>query len=283
MAAASIGVSSPRRRSVATLAYAALALVALCFAVPFLWLLFASVSREATLSTRLPTSATLDNFQAVLSNHDNLRALWNGVVISGGAAILTVVAAALAAYPLSRYQLRFRRPFLYTILFASGLPVTAIMVPVYGLFVRMHLVNSIPGTVLFMATTSLPFAIWIMKTFLDGVPIELEEAAWVDGASSMTGMRHVVLPLMAPGLGVVVLLTFVATWGNFFVPFILLQDPSKQPASVGIFQFFSSYGRVAYGQLAAYSIVYTAPVAALYLAVARYLGGAFNFSGAVKG
>jgi ABC-type Fe3+ transport system permease subunit len=85
---------------------------------------------------------------------------------------------------------------------------------------------------------------------MDGVPIELEEAAWTDGASPMRGLLRIVMPLMGPGLSVVAIYTFIGLWGNFFVPFILLLTPEKQPMSVTIYTFFGQYGQVVYGQLA---------------------------------
>lgn len=276
------GVTVARRRSVSVVVHLVLAVVALAFFAPLLWLLTASFDAEAPLSAQLPSAFTLDNFSQVLTWETSVRPLWNGLLMCGGAALVSVVSAVLCAYPLSRYQLRFRRPFLYLVLFASGLPMTAVMVPVYSMFVQVELVDSMFGTTLFLAATSLPIAIWMTKNFMDGVPISLEEAAWVDGASAMQALRSVVLPLIVPGMGVVAIFTFINAWGNFFVPFILLLDPAKQPASVGVFAFFGQGGLIAYGQLAAYSILYTAPVIALYLVVSRYLGGAFNLAGAIK-
>lgn len=276
------GVTVARRRSVSVVVHVVLAVVALAFLAPLLWLLTASFDAEAPLAARLPSAFTLDNFAQVLTWETSVRPLWNGLLMCGGAALVSVVSAVLCAYPLSRYQLRFRRPFLYLVLFASGLPMTAVMVPVYSMFVQVELVDSMFGTMLFLAATSLPIAIWMTKNFMDGVPISLEEAAWVDGASAMQALRSVVLPLIVPGMGVVAIFTFINAWGNFFVPFILLLDPAKQPASVGVFAFFGQGGLIAYGELAAYSILYTAPVIALYLVVSRYLGGAFNLAGAIK-
>lgn len=124
---------------------------------------------------------------------------------------------------------------------------------------------------------------------MDGVPVSLEEAAWVDGASAWKALLRVVLPLMLPGVTVVFIFTFMTTWafmttwGNFFVPFVLLLAPEKQPAAVTIYQYFGQQGEVAYGLLAAYSILYTMPVVALYALVQRTMGGAFAMQGAVKG
>lgn len=257
--------------------------IGLCFVVPLSWLVLASLDTHATYQTKFPDAPSLDNFQAVLTPDLTLRPLGNSLILAGGAAIVTVLAAVLAAYPLSRYTSRLNRPFLYVILFGTGLPITAIMVPVYGLFARTGLLGSTPATILFMAATSLPIAIWMTKSFMDSVPASLEEAAWVDGASRMAALRRILVPLMRPGLGVVFIFVFLQAWGNFFVPFVLLVSPSTQPASVSIFSFFGQYGAIAYGQLAAFSILYSAPVLLLYLLVSRGMGGSFSMSGAIKG
>ncbi|AUZ35021.1 sugar ABC transporter permease [Arthrobacter sp. PGP41] len=272
-----------RRRAGSTPADLVLLLIGAGFLLPLLWLILASLDAEAGHELRIPAEAGADNFAAVLTPELLLRPLWNSVVLSGGTAAVTLVAAVLAAYPLSRYQSRFNRPFMYTVLFGTCLPITAIMVPVYGLFVQFELLDSMPATIFFMATTTLPMAIWMTKNFMDGVPASLEEAAWVDGATRMAALRTIVLPLMRQGLGVVFIFVFIQAWGNFFVPFVLLLSEARQPAAVSIFSFFGQHGAVAYGQLAAFSILYSLPVLALYVIVARGAGGSFALSGAVRG
>jgi multiple sugar transport system permease protein len=248
-----------------------------------LWLVLASVDANASLAVAIPSKPTLENFQKVLTPDLAFIPLWNSVLLSGGSALVTVVVAVLAAYPLSRYRSRFNKPFLYGILFGTCLPITAMMVPVYSLFVTLNLIDSLPGTLFFMAAASLPMAIWMMKNFVDSVPMSLEEAAWTDGASSMRTLWAVVVPLMRPGIAVVFIFVFVQAWGNFFVPFVLLLSAQNQPAAVSIFTFFGQYGAVAYGQLAAYSLVYALPVLVLYVVVSRSLGGTSALAGAVKG
>jgi multiple sugar transport system permease protein len=260
-----------------------LLLIAACFVVPMLWLVLSAFNGTAGLAVSWPDPWTLDNFGAVLTEDITYRPMINGLLLCGGATIITLVCSVLAAYPLSRYRSRLKRPFLLTILFAAGLPITAIMVPVYGLFVQFDLIDTIGGTVLFMATTALPISIWLAKNFMDAVPIELEEAAWTDGASPMKALWFVVLPLMWPGLAVVALYTFIGLWGNFFVPFVLLLSNDRLPASVSVYTFFSQYAEVVYGQLAAFSSLYALPAVLLYLLLSRRLGGAFTFGGAVKG
>jgi multiple sugar transport system permease protein len=262
-----------------------LLLLAAAFIVPLLWVLLAAVNGDPSqgISIKWPHPFTLDNFRAVMTPETTYRPLLNGAILCIGGTLITMVCATLAAYPLSRYRSRLKRPFLLTILFSTGLPITAIMVPVYGLFVQLALDDSIPATMVFMATTALPISIWLTKNFMDGVPIELEEAAWTDGASPMQGLLRIIMPLMGPGLSVVAIYTFIGLWGNFFVPFILLLTPEKQPMSVTIYTFFGQYGQVVYGQLAAYALLYSLPSVLLYLVLSRRLGGAFAFGGGVKG
>ena len=121
------------------------------------------------------------------------------------------------------------------------------MVPVYALFVSLRMLDSLIGTVLFLAATALPMAIWMTKNFMDSVPISLEEAAWVDGASSMRALWSIVIPLMRSGIAVVFIFVFTAAWG-LFVPFVLLSSAENQPAAVAIYGFFGAYGTVAYGK-----------------------------------
>ncbi|MDJ0324698.1 carbohydrate ABC transporter permease [Cryobacterium sp. PH31-AA6] len=276
-------VASPRKATAAALSNGILIVIALCFLLPLAWLILASLDPDASYRTQIPANPSFANYAAVLTPGLTFLPLWNSLLLSGGAAVATVVAAVLAAYPLSRYTMRFNKPFMYAILFGTCLPITAIMVPVYSLFVRLNLIDSMPASILFMAATSLPMAIWMTKNFMDSVPISLEEAAWVDGASAMTALRRVVVPLMRPGLGVVFIFVFIQAWGNFFVPFVLLLSPSKQPAAVSIYSFFGQYGAIAYGQLAAFSVLYSVPVILLYALVSRGMGASFTLSGAIKG
>lgn len=278
-----LSLSSPRRLGIAGLTNGILLFIALCFLLPMAWLILASFDTKATLAAGWPDRFSFENFRVVLTPDVSLVPLLNSLVLAGGSAIVTVIVAVLAAYPLSRYNLRVGKPFMYAILFGTGLPITAMMVPVYQLFVRLNLLDSVGGTIFFMAATQLPMAVWMTKNFMDDVPINLEEAAWIDGASSMKTLARVVVPLMRPGIAVVFVFVFVEAWGNFFIPFVLLLTPDRLPAAVSIFNFFGQHGAVAYGQLAAFSLVYSVPVITLYVLVQKFIGGGFTLGGALKG
>lgn len=265
------------------LPYLILAVIGICFLLPLLWVLVASVDPNAMQSLKMPTRLTGANYGDVITNGENQRAFLIGLVMSLGQAVVVVVLGLLAAYPLSRYQMKYKKPFMLTILFMTSLPITAVMVPVYQLFLSLKLYNNIFGVILFYVASAMPYGIWMLKNFMDSVPNDMEEAAWVDGASVFTGIRKVVAPLMIPGICTVAIFTFSGSWGNFFVPYILLQSPENFPASLKLYQFFGQYGMADYGKLAAFSVLYALPSVVLYILSQQFMSKGFGLQGGTKG
>jgi multiple sugar transport system permease protein len=265
-----------------TSATVALVIVGVLFLWPLLWLVFASFDAGAPLSVRIPETFTFDNYAKVLSDPMNIKSFANSFIIAFTQATIVLIVSVLAAYPLSRYHLKYNNTILYSMLFLTGLPITAIMVPVYILFFQLKFTNSILATTFFLIASALPYSIWMMKNFMDDVPVTLEEAAWMEGAGTLTTIKKVILPLIMPGMFVVFIFTFSGSWGNFFVPFILLNSADKMPAAVRIYQFFGSYGSVAYGELAAFSMLYTLPIGLLYIISQKFMSNGFALGGAIK-
>lgn len=272
-----------RSRGASIASSIAMLVIGLSFLVPLLWVVLASFDTEASLAVKWPSRWSLDNYGAIWNTETTFRPLWNSLLLCGGATSVTMTAAVLCAYPMSRFRFRAKRPLLLTIIFSTGLPITAIMIPVYSLFVQVNLIDSMFGAILFLGASSLPYAIFLTKGFMDGVPVEIEESAWTEGAGVYRALWLVVMPLMKSGLAVATIFTFVSMWGNFFVPFMLLLSPENLPAAVTLYTFSSQYGQVAYGQLAAFSIFYSIPVVVLYLFLGRTLGQGFAAAGGVKG
>lgn len=260
----------------------ALAAITLIFLVPMLWVLSASIDARASFAIQWP-HLTAGNFQGLFTGNVLLHPLWNSLVLSVGTTALATVAGSAAAYVLSRHRAWYTRGYLFIILFATGLPVQLLMIPAYTLFIQLNVLDSVPATILFLSATSLPFAIWLLKNFIDNIPLELDEAAQVDGAGAMTRLRVIILPLAAPGIAVAAMFTFLNAWGQFVIPYILLQSPDKLPAAVSIYQYMAAQGRVQYGPLAAFTLVFSLPVLLLYAGLSRFLTGAFNFGSGVKG
>jgi len=257
--------------------------VAFCFfALPLFLLVIDAFNANATVSFALPSSLTFSNFTSVLSEGSFWTAALNGLALSGGSGAVALLLAAAAAYPLSRFRFKGRVGYLLAVLFLTGVPVTALIVPLFEFFRSFGWLNQLVPVMLLMAAFAAPISIWLVKTFLDSIDPALEESTWVDGASRFQGYIRVVLPLMTTGLLVAFLLDFITGWANFYVPFILLSSNSKLPMAVTIYTFFGSYGSVEYGRLAAFSILYSIPPALLYVFTGGRLGGSFT-TGAFKG
>lgn len=261
--------------------YIILIALGLFFLIPLAWPILAAFNPEATLSLEIPAHPGLDNFIAIISSGLVARPFANSAIMAIGTMLLVIILSGLAAYPLSRYQFRLKGALMYGILFASALPILALVTPLYAMYVTLNLVDTLQGCILFFVASGLPFSIWLMKNFLDSVPVEMEEAAWIDGASVLGSFWHILLPLTAPGIAVVGVWSFLGAWTNFFVPLIILQDQNLLPASVHIYTFFGAYGQVNYGQLAAYAMLYALPAVALYTLVSRFF--VKGISGGLKG
>jgi multiple sugar transport system permease protein len=274
-------VRYPRASTQGVAANLVLGLFAALFAMPLLWMLLSSVDAHANWSVKLPTP-TLSNYGALLHEAE-LRPLLNSLYLAGVSTAVTTTTAVLSAYVLSRRYVPLRRTYLLFILFASGLPVTMAIVPTYQLFVTFGWIDSLFWTSMFLAASSLPFAIWLMKNFIDDVPEELEESASIEGAGSLRILLRIVVPLTIPGIGVTAIVTFINGWSAFLVPLVINSNPSDTPGSVAVYNFLSAFVTPKFGQLTAYSLLFSAPVLALYLVIARRLTGAFSFGGSLRG
>ena len=242
---------------------------AVLFILPLCWVILASLDSNANIAAKIP-NLTMNNYKDILTSSTTWYSLKNGLILSLGTAILTVVLAGLIAYPLSRYEMKYKKIFMLGMLFMTSLPITTVMVPVYKLFVMVKLYDNLAGVVLFMTAANLPYAIWMMKNFMDSVPISLEEAAWIDGASKLKALTKVVIPLMFAGVSSVGIFVFSNCWGNFQAPFLLLITSEKMPASVTLYRFFGSH-TISYGSLAAFSIIYAIPSIILYVLSQKYM------------
>ena len=219
------------------------ALVAMFFALPMLWLVFAPFNGSPTLQAR-PSRPTLGNFREVFQRDDVLPALRNSVILVVGAVAIVIAVGAPAAYALSRVRFPGRDLFLYLLLLLSSVITgAAAILPLYLLMFGLDMIDTYWGVWLALAGGMLPTSIFILKDFTDSIPRSYEESARVFGASSFQALRHVVLPVIRPGIAVIAVWGVVQVWGNFLVPFILLRSADKSPAAVLMFSFSDEAGR----------------------------------------
>ncbi|GAA5124869.1 carbohydrate ABC transporter permease [Pseudonocardia adelaidensis] len=264
-----------------TLQYVLIALVALFCVVPFAWVVLSAVDADAGPTVRTP-AFTLTNFVRFFTEAGTPRLLFNSLVIAIAATALNLAVGLLGAYALSRFRFRGRRLFMFSILLIRVIPAPATFVALYLLMVKIHLDDGYLGLILVEAATALPVTLWLLKGTIDAIPFELEEAAWMDGSTRLGAIRTIVLPLVGPGLGAAAMLTFMAVWGDFLTPLVLLQSPQLYPLSIGLFRAFSAFNQVDWGVLAASALIYMVPPTIVYVLLRRYLLRS-SLGGALKG
>ncbi len=257
------------------------ALIGAAFALPLIWFVFAPFNARAELGLAVPDPWTLSNFVTVFGNSFAVQALWNSLIQALGGVVLVGAAATLAAYALSRSSIPGKGAVTYVLLlFSSVVSGSAAMVPIFLIISSMRLIDTHLAVILTFAGGLLPTAMFILRDFIDSIPKSYEESAMVAGASPVQAFFDVALPVIRPGLVVVVVWSFVNIWGSFLIPFILLRTDDQMPASVAIYSFYSEAGTPIVTLLAAYSLIYSLPVIVLYLFVSWKFG--FRFFGGIK-
>lgn len=242
------------------------------FVLPLAWMFIAAFQLDPTMGiTSKPP--TLDNFYTVLVERVDISASFiNSFIIAGFSTILCVLVASLAAYAFSRLKSKYADIILFPILLFSTLPLTIIMVPIYSEALLLNIQDTLLAVVLVQSALTTPFAIVLLKGFIDRIPTDYGESAMVDGASFFKVFLWIDFPLMKNGIFVVSLFTFANGWGNFFLPLILLNSSEKLPASVKLYTLYSAYGGVSVGEVAAFALAYGLPILIIYYFLGKYLG-----------
>ena len=278
----------PRRRPLSTLdrvqrtlGYVLIGLLALFCLVPFAWVVLSSIDANAGPNVQLP-APSFENFIQFFTNRGTPLLLVNSLIISVTATAINLALGLAGGYALARFRFRGRRAFMFGILLIRVVPAPATIVALYLIMVNIGLSNSLIGLIIVEAAFQLPVTLWLLAGTISAVPIELEEAAWMDGNSRLQAIWRIVLPLVGPGLGAAAMLSFMNVWGDFLTPLVLLQSTELYPLSIGLFRAFSEYNQVDWGLLAASAIVYLVPPAVLYIFVRKHLLRS-SLGGAVKG
>lgn len=229
----------------------------------------------------LPSELTWDNFRQVFGDGNFDTYLMNTAFV----AVLTVVAsgavALLAAVAVARFRFRFRTSMLVMILIVQMVPLEALVIPLYLQSRDLSMLNSLIGLTIVYLAFSLPFAIWTLRGFVAAVPKEIEEAAYVDGASWFRMFWSVLMPLVAPGLVAVSVFSFITAWNEFVFALSFLNDDSKFTAAIGLRQFFTERG-TDWGGVMAGSTLITVPVMLFFILIQRRISSGL-VAGAVKG
>jgi N,N'-diacetylchitobiose transport system permease protein len=261
----------------------------LLFAVlsfPVYWMIASAFKPQEELDgltpTWFPVHPTLSHFSDAIHRPFFWEGVKNSLIVVSVTVALSMVLAFLAAVALAKFRFTGRKAFIVLIIGIQMLPQAGLIIPLYVVLARYHQVNALSGVILTYMTFVLPFSVWTLRGFLLGIPKELEEAAMVDGSSRLGSFVRILLPLVAPGLVATSIFAFITTWNEYIFARILLNDQSKQTATVWLSYFTGTSRNTDWGGLMAGSTLIAVPVIVFFLLVQRKI--AFGLTaGAVRG
>jgi multiple sugar transport system permease protein len=268
-----------------TVVLAGLAVVLMVCLFPFAWMALSSIKLLRELYTVpphwIPEMPTLEHYRRVLFASNVPRYFLNSVIISTGSTALALLLAVFAAYGFARFQFRGKRTAQVCILVGQLLPTAAIIVPLFMTLRYLDLVNTYLGLILVYTILTLPLSVWMLTSYFRAIPVELEEAAIIDGASRLSILFRITLPLSLPGVVAVLVYAFVTTWNEFIFALVLAQDSQVKTLPIGIAEFTGEF-TTDWGAVMAASLLMTLPIAIVFFALQRLFVGGLT-AGAVKG
>src|SRR6266508_2206262 len=284
--AASTAIRRPiQLRKGSALRLVLLVLALLITLLPVYWMVITSLKTQLEVFAAPPTFApqrpTLENYISLFANRNLGAYLLNSLIIVGASVLLSVATVSLKTKALARFRIgRLNERIGFWFLAPRMIPPIAIIVPIFLILQQFGLINKHLGLILVYTAFNLPFVVWMMRSFFQEIPIDLEEAAMVDGASRLRSFWHVVLPLAAPGLAATAIFAIITTYNEFFFALILTSTPAAATLPVGTAALIGKT-QTLFGEMAAAGVVATAPIVFFALLVQRHLVRGLTM-GAVK-
>ncbi|MDR6591592.1 MULTISPECIES: carbohydrate ABC transporter permease [Agrobacterium tumefaciens complex] len=269
-----------------TLAHRLAILAYIAFALfPLFWLLKVSVTPNDLLYSEgvrmWPSHATLDHYRYVIENSAFPTFFKNSVIVAGSTALAVTVLSSLSGYALSRFRFKGKYWIVALMLITQMFPLVMLVAPIFKMLSPLGLTNSLTGLVIVYTAFNVPFATFLMQSFFDGIPKDLEEAAMIDGASRFTAFRQIILPLTLPGIAATLGFVFTAAWSELLFALMLISGNQSATFPVGLLTFVSKFS-VDFGQMMAAGVLALIPACLFFLLIQRYLVQGLT-AGAVKG
>ena len=266
--------------------YAALAGYLIFLGFPLLWLVSASMKSSRELNSLnihlVPESFHWANFTDALAKQGLVHSAWNSLFVAVCTTLLVVVISLPAAYALARFKGRLRALGTGWILVSQVFPVILVIIPLFLILKRVGMVDNLFGLIIVYTTYTMPFALWMLQGYIASIPVELEEAGSMDGASRLRVLRTIIFPLLMPGMVATAMFSFVSAWNEFFFALVLIQSPDNYTLPITLKMFIGGEGKVALGPLAAGAVLATIPSLIFFAFLQRKLTGGL-LAGAVKG
>jgi multiple sugar transport system permease protein len=229
----------------------------------------------------LPETVDFSNFTVIWAKIGFGRALLNSVIVSVGATVLTLLLAVPAAYAMARYTLPARGPLRLFLLLTQMISPVVLIIGIFRMMSAQGLINDHRSLILAYSGFSVAFAVWMLQSYFETIPREIEEAAHIDGASWFASLRYVFLPLAMPAIGVTAIFTFISAWTDFILAFTLLRTPEKLTATMKLFYLVSGTYHVDWNEVMAATLVTTVPIAVIFILLQKQIVGGLAL-GAVK-
>ncbi|WP_296664708.1 carbohydrate ABC transporter permease [Demequina sp.] len=268
---------------------AALAVVlAVVWAFPVYWMVNTSFQTPGTINrltpTFLPTGGTLSNYREVLGDNNFIAALGMSLVVTVVCLVLCIAYAVLASLAIARFRFRGRAAFVLTVILVQMLPAEAMFIAQYKMLASVNLLNSVIGVSIIYLAMVVPFTTWMLRGFVAGVPVDLEEAAMIDGCTRLGAFRRITFPLLAPGLVASGVFAFLQVWNEFALASIILTENQKATLPLWLRDFAqtSNLGVTEWGQVMAGSVLVAIPVIVFFMIVQGRMAQGL-VGGAVKG
>lgn len=262
------------------LTFAPLALFLIFTLVPFYWMLLFAFRPAGSLSL-VPWPITFDHFATVWNGSGFGIYFQNSLFVAGMSLLTSTVIALLGGYALARFRFRGKTLFLVAMLCTQFVPGAMMLIPLFEIFNAVGLTNNLWSLIISDTVFHLPLSLILMAGFIRNVPVELEEAAWVDGCTRIQAFRLVVLPLLKPGIVAVGSFAFISAWNNFLFAIMFMSTQSRFTVPVGLSYLLGEFG-ADFGALAAGGVVAIVPVVLLFAYVQKFLVQGLS-AGAVKG
>lgn len=252
---------------------------------PLYWLLKVSVTPNDLLYSEgvrmWPSRASIEHYGFVLEHSDFPKFFKNSVIVSASTAFIVTVLASLAGYALSRFTFRGKYWIVVLMLLTQMFPLVMLVAPIFKMLSPLGLTNSLGGLILVYVAFNVPFATFLMQSFFDGIPKDLEEAAMIDGATRFRAFRQIILPLTLPGIAATLGFVFTAAWSELLFALMLISGADASTFPVGLLSFVSKFS-VDFGQMMAAGVMALIPACLFFLLIQRYLVQGLT-AGAVKG
>lgn len=278
--------SRGRRRRPRIVVNALALLFIVVWVFPVYWMVNTAFKPQSDLSTPTPEfwpkHPTLGNFTTAISHSGFLQDLRNSLIVVVAAVAFALVLSLFASAALARYRFRGRFTIMVLILVVQMLPPTALLIPQFLIFNKLGLLGTYTGLILAYVALVLPLSIWILRGFFVMIPVEVEEAAIMDGASTWRVLRSVLFPLVAPGVVATSIFAFVSAWNDYIYAYTFMKSESHYTLPIWLVSFTSPFAATNYGGQMAASVLFTLPIVLFFVIIQRNLVTGLS-AGAVKG